>query len=242
MKFWSVLLLFIFFTIFSPVKIKAASWYYPLEKTLQRQSLKAFGQYIDRNFYNTAPDVFPTKFYGYHVGTDWEIFPDELMKEVPVYAVSSGTISYSGTIDGYGGLILEKLADENKTALYGHLKPTSLIQSGSRVQAGEKIAVLGAAYSQETAGERKHLHFGIYLGNDQYFKGYEESKTTVNSKWVNPVLFLKEKGAVEPGIINQSDRLKATPSPIKPTVIMQPQDIIASLLSLLTRLFATLGK
>lgn len=213
MKLWLAIGLSLFFTLFSPVKTKAAGWYYPLQNTLKRQSLKTFGEYIDANFYKTAPEVFPAKFTGYHAGTDWEIFSDELNKEVPVYTVSAGKIIYSGTVSGYGGLILEQLDGINKTALYGHLKPSSLILSGKSVKAGEKIAVLGNAYSDETAGERKHLHFGIYNGNDLYFKGYEDNLYSINSKWVNPLLFLKDNNSLDPSKTSSTDAIKIKISP-----------------------------
>ncbi len=71
-------------------------------------------------------------------------------------------------------------------------------QAGDRVKAGQKITYLGAAFSEETGGEREHLHFGIHKGSDEYFFGHEETLENLKANWENPALFLKQKGAREP--------------------------------------------
>lgn len=180
-----------------PQKTFAQDWSYPLEKTLDRPSDKSFGQFIDKKFYIGKENRFPNQFYGYHAGADLEIFPEELNTEVPVLAVTSGAISYIGQVSGYGGLILEKMDNEDLTALYGHLKfQDSNLKVGDKVQAGQKIAGLGNAFSSETGGERKHLHFGIYKGQDLYFKGYETSQNNLEAKWLDPLKFLQSRISV----------------------------------------------
>lgn len=186
----------------------ALSWSYPLYNTLQRENYKTFGQYINSEFYKNKDNLFPAKYYGYHAGTDFEISPQELDKKIPVFAIYSGTITFIGNVQGYGGLILEELDNKNLTALYGHLniKNTEL-KVGDKVKTGKQISYLGKAFSDETGGERKHLHFAIYKGDGQYFKGYEENKNDLNQKWIDPVEFLKSKKAIDP-----KENAKSTPS------------------------------
>lgn len=176
-------------------------WYYPIAGYTSRESYKNFGQLIGPQFYAGKTDLFPNKFLGYHAGRDIEIRPDEKDKLIEVRAVGDGKISYMGQVSGYGGLILEQLDGTGDTALYGHLRlETSGIKSGSRVSGGEVMAYLGTAFSKETGGERKHLHFGIYKGSDLYFKGYEQTEKQLTEKWIDPTAFLEQRGAVEWGI------------------------------------------
>lgn len=176
----------------------AADWYFPIADEDQREQFKAFGQYFDKSFYRGKESVFPAQYTGYHAATDWEIFSDEEDKTVPVYAVTDGKISFKGPVNGYGGLILLNLADDSHTALYGHLElNSSPLKVGDSVKAGQFLADLGKAFSSETGGERKHLHFGMYNGKDAYFKGYETSQQAIQSKWVDPGSYLKEKGAID---------------------------------------------
>lgn len=193
--------LFIAFSVFEllfllilSTEVFASSWYFPLEKYSQRQKYKKFGQYISPEFYLGQESLYPNKFLGYHAGDDLEILPNELNQKVPVYAISGGIITYFGKIQGYGGLILEQLPNQNLTVLYGHLNLQEIIlQVGDKVSPGQKIAYLGHAFSTDSGGERKHLHFGIYRGNGLYFKGYETDLNILNSKWLNPDAFLKDK-------------------------------------------------
>jgi hypothetical protein len=62
---------------------------------------------------------------------------------------------------------------------------------------GQRITYLGDAFSEETGGERKHLHFGIHKGIDLYFLGHEQTKEDLNLNWEDPTKFLRAKGAVE---------------------------------------------
>ncbi|TAL49775.1 hypothetical protein EPN81_04745 [Patescibacteria group bacterium] len=49
---------------------------------------------------------------------------------------------------------------------------------GESVAKSEQLGVLGEE-GQETDGEREHLHFAMYEGEDVRLKGYETSKETV---------------------------------------------------------------
>lgn len=196
-----------FFILFSsvfffPENIYAA-WYYPMDKYDERRIVKGFGDYIDDNFYKGKEALFPyIRFYGYHAAVDLEVFPDEITTQVPVYAAFSGTITYIGTLAGYGGVILEKLDNQNNTALYGHVKIDNLLfKVGDHLDTDNnpvRLTYLGDQFSVQTSKERKHLHFGIYKGTDLYFAGHESSSSRLNTRWLNPTTFLKENNAISP--------------------------------------------
>ena len=50
---------------------------------------------------------------------------------------------------------------------------------------GDVVGVLGAAFSKETAGERKHLHFGIHKGVRLDLRGYVDAKEAL-ANWLDP--------------------------------------------------------
>lgn len=176
----------------------AAGWYFPVGNYEGREQYKSFGQYFDKSFYAGKESLFPAQYTGFHAAADLEILPGEETKEVPVYAVTDGKISFSGMVGGYGGVISLDMANDPHTALYGHLKTgSSPFKAGDSVKAGQFLANLGKAFSSETGGERKHLHFGIYNGKSAYFKGYETSQQAIQNKWVDPGTYLKQKGAVD---------------------------------------------
>ncbi len=188
-----------------PVKILptvtpyVSNWYYPLINTRGRSSLKTFGQYFDAGSYIGKDAVFPNHYLGYHAGTDFELLPGEIDSRVPVYAVSGGEIVFIGQVQGYGGLILEKLFQAPYTALYGHLDLSQVkLLNHARVPPGRLLAYLGRAFSSQTGGERQHLHLGLYTKNGLYFRGYEPSLSALNSYWIDPLAFLKSRQAIEP--------------------------------------------
>ena len=183
----------------------ADSWFFPMDKYQERQTVKAFGQLIDDKFYIGEEALFPfNRFYGYHAAVDLEAFPEEKDEKVPVYAIASGTITYIGRLPGYGGVILQKLDGENLTALYGHVKITGLqFKVGDHINLDSTpklLTYLGEGFSEETSKEREHLHFGIYKGTDRYFRGHEKTLSGIRSKWLDPSQLLKEKGAQSPSI------------------------------------------
>lgn len=182
-----------------------ANWYYPMDKYSERQTVKGFGKFIDNNFYKGKEALFPyNRFYGYHAAVELEVFPNEIDKKVPVYITSSGIITYIGTLSGYGGVILEKLDNENNTVLYGHVKTENLsFKVSDHINTENNpviLTYLGDQFSAETSKERKHLHLGIYKGTDLYFAGHESSLDQLEKRWFNPNIFLKEKGALDPVI------------------------------------------
>ncbi|HLG26011.1 MAG TPA: M23 family metallopeptidase [Candidatus Gracilibacteria bacterium] len=154
----------------------------PIAEYGERLRYKAFGEYIQ------------DRFEGYHVGDDIEY--EEENKEVPVLAITEGTITHIGKVDGYGGLIIVKHPINGKTyqALYGHLDLSSTsLKNNDNVTKGQLLANLGDSKSAETDGERKHLHFGLYEGDELRLQGYESSAEEVAS-WINPLDFFLTNG------------------------------------------------
>lgn len=179
---------------------KKSSWFYPMTKYGTRGYLKKFGQFIDEKFYVGRENLFPTQYFGYHSGVDLEVTPAESLDsvQVPAYAVTTGKILYVGEVQGYGGVVIQQI-DGTHTALYGHIKLSSVkYKIDDTAISGQIICFLGNAYSEETAGERKHLHFAIHKGTNLYFLGHESTYEDLNLNWEDPTKFLKGKGAVEP--------------------------------------------
>ncbi len=169
----------------------AMSVVYPMERFEERINLKEFGTYVDPN---NSP-VSPERFRGYHSGVDAEIFPEEIDLEVPVFAIADGSISLVRDVQGYGGVVViaHEIEGSTYSALYGHLSLESVDWSvGERVRRGEQIGVLGRGYSEETDGERKHLHFSIVEGDVVVLAGYAESEGGL-TRWLDPLLFFDEK-------------------------------------------------
>lgn len=169
-----------------------ASVVIPIVDFFNRITKKPFGIYITPK---TSP-VQPEKFTGYHTGADAEATADEKDIDIPIYAVTDGTLVFAGHVNGYGGVILirHKVGTETVTALYGHLRISSFTKkNGASVKRGDKIAVLGTGFSSETDGERKHLHFGIIKGSTINYKGYVSTKSAL-SAWEDPVAWLQAKG------------------------------------------------
>ena len=193
---------------------------------VQRIQYKDFGQNITAQYYVGKEKLFPNKFTGYHAAVDLETLPGEENQPVAVMAIGEGKILYLGPVAGYGGLILEKLDKSPDTALYGHVKLSSTkFKAGDQVAVGQTLVYLGDAFSGETGGEHKHLHFGIYSGSDLYFRGYEQTLAQLNARWINPTKFL-------------ADRISIPPTPTTPTSQSKPQ---LSLWQIILRFFHLRG-
>ncbi len=154
----------------------------PIAEYGERLRYKAFGEYIQ------------DRFKGFHVGDDIEYQTEQ--EEIPVVAIANGTVIHKGTVEGYGGLIIVKHIIDGKSlkALYGHIDLlSSKLKKDDNVIMGQFLANLGDPESIETDGERKHLHFGIYEGDDLRLQGYEASLEKL-ANWINPYEFFVKKG------------------------------------------------
>ena len=160
----------------------------PLTNAKKRVTKKPFGIYVTP----TASPVKPERFTGYHTGTDFEIFPNERDKDVPVHAVCKGKLLEKITASGYGGVAVQSctLNNEPITIVYGHLKlPSISAQTGQILTRDETLGTLGTDHSNETGGERKHLHLGFHKGSAINILGYVSSSGQL-SNWVDPCLYV----------------------------------------------------
>lgn len=172
----------------APPVTSSSNFQSPLARAVERVTKKPFGIFITPQ---TSP-VTPEKFSGYHTGADFEIFPEELEAAVPVAAVCEGKILARRTASGYGGVAVQAcdLNGQAITVVYGHLKLNSVTAKvGDSLNAGETLGVLGAAYSAETSGERKHLHLGFHKGAAINISGYVPNKSAL-AGWLDPCAYV----------------------------------------------------
>lgn len=99
---------------------------------------------------------------GWHTGTDFG--KNGGSGGMPVYAIQSGEVIYSGAAQGYGGpdpcgwLVIQSSDAEGGGCLeYGHIRRLPNIRVGSRVVAGQQIAVVNPD-SATNGGTAPHLH------------------------------------------------------------------------------------
>lgn len=166
---------------------KSGNFTAPMDRVQERITKKKFGMFITPE---TSP-VQPDKFRGFHTGVDFEVFLEELEKDIPVRAICSGTLKLKKTASGYGGVAVEECesSGELMTVIYGHLRLGSVeFASGDKIKAGETIGVLGKDKSSETDGARKHLHLAIHQGKNIELKGYIDSVDKL-SEWIDPCLY-----------------------------------------------------
>lgn len=160
----------------------------PLDRPEQRITEKPFGIFI-------TPENSPIedeRFSGYHTGVDWEAFDSEIGEEVPVKAVCTGEIVSKRNVSGYGGTAVQecRISGDPVTVIYGHLDLGSIeAETGSGLEAGEVLGNLGEHKSEETDGERKHLHLGIHKGGEEELRGYVDSEEELSS-WIDPCLYV----------------------------------------------------
>lgn len=156
----------------------------PIDEAKNRVTKKPFGIYITRE---NSP-VKPERFSGYHAGADFEIFPKELNIDVSIKSICKGKLLKKESTDGYGGIVVVSCVFDNQdvTVVYGHLNLNSVKKNiGDEYLAGEAIGILGKDKSNETDGERKHLHLAIHKGSNINYAGYVFSKENLDS-WIDP--------------------------------------------------------
>jgi murein DD-endopeptidase MepM/ murein hydrolase activator NlpD len=165
-----------------------AIFFPPLDKSKERVTKKTFGMFV-------APQnspIQPERFRGYHTGTDFEIFPEELNTDVSVRAICDGKLIEKKYASGYGGVTVEscQINNEPVTVIYGHLKLSSIAKNtGDEIKSGETLGILGSNKSVETDGERKHLHLGIHKGTNINIKGYVQNQAEL-SNWLDPCPYI----------------------------------------------------
>ena len=171
-------------SVFKPV---SGQTYLPVRNFYKNQSLNLFGTY------NTG------KFTGFHTGVDIEVSSDDLYAEVPVYSFYDGVVRKVEWASGYGGVVIieHNLGQIDLMGIYGHLRLKGVaIKEGERVTSGAVIGYLGNGYTNETDGERKHLHFGLYKGSVADIRGYVTDKKDLDA-WLDPTRFMRGVSAKE---------------------------------------------
>lgn len=154
---------------------------YPIAQFSERITLKPFGLYVSPE---NSP-VEPERFTGYHTAADVEY--QDITEDVPVFAIADCQVVLSRIASGYGGVFVISfdLNDERHSAIYGHIRPSSLPRVNNRYEKGSQLAFLGTGYSAETDGERKHLHFGVLADNGLDLRGYVQSEAELTG-WIDP--------------------------------------------------------
>jgi murein DD-endopeptidase MepM/ murein hydrolase activator NlpD len=99
--------------------------------------------------------------YGYwklHNGTDFVVSGGTC--GAPIYAVSSGTVTYAAWMDGWGNRVDIQMDDGNTTG-NAHIMPGGImVYPGQRVAAGQIIAYAGTTGPSTGC----HLHFMVNNG------------------------------------------------------------------------------
>jgi len=167
-------------TLVSQTKISALD--FPIDRFKERITKKPFGIYVSPTNSPVSPEIFT----GYHTGLDVEY--QDIITDVPVYAINNGEITLSETASGYGGVfILNTTINGTKhSVLYGHIRPATLPKVGASFQKGDKISLLGTGYSQETDYERRNLHFAVLSNERLDIKGYISRESGL-SDWLDPL-------------------------------------------------------
>ena len=185
----------------------AASLSYPIQEYYDRQTVNDFGTHVTAEFHAAHRDGWPTNtgfkndFTGYHAGTDIDFTePAAVGATIPVKAVAPGEVIYKQSVTGYGGLIVIRHTEpESVTTLYGHVRLSdSPVQVGQAVAAGQFLGNLGAPFSAETSGARKHLHFAVHKGSALDINGYAQSPEALQASWHDPDAWLTAHGLVRP--------------------------------------------
>lgn len=161
----------------------------PIDRVLQRLSKKPFGLKVSPGHSPVSPE----RFSGFHTGADFETFPEEQDRDVPIFAVCDGQLLLKKSASGYGGGAMQSchINSQDVTVIYGHLRLSSIAaQAGQEIGTGQQLAVLGQGASLETDGERKHLHLGIHKGTNIDLRGYVQKQSELDG-WIDPEPYLK---------------------------------------------------
>lgn len=162
----------------------------PLANAQHRATPLSFGLKVSPDPAENPIDP-PERFAGYHAALDLEVSQGEVDGDVPVYAICTGRVIYSGYAEGYGGLLVHrcKINKQDVTVLYGHLDPGNLPGESETVRAGQTIGVLAPPKSYESGMNRKHLHLGIHKGKNLDLRGYVQTEEELDA-YIDPATLL----------------------------------------------------
>ncbi|TSC58080.1 MAG: Uncharacterized protein Greene041662_817 [Candidatus Peregrinibacteria bacterium Greene0416_62] len=162
----------------------------PISSARSRPVALGFGMHVTANAKDNPIDP-PERFDGYHSGLDYEVTASELDQEIPISAICSGSVLYSGFAEGYGGVLTQRcvINKESVTVIYGHLDPDGLAPEGNVLAAGDRLGKLAAARSFWSDQNRKHLHLGIHRGEDSDMRGYVQAPMELE-EFIDPAVVL----------------------------------------------------
>jgi murein DD-endopeptidase MepM/ murein hydrolase activator NlpD len=118
----------------------------------------------------------------YHAAEDYFLPPG-----TPVYAMADGILSFSGTMGGYGWLVIIDHPEANIYSLYGHLSPSRWSMEPGPVERGDLIGYLGDPDENGGSPEqplRPHLHFAIRAGQRAEYPAGGEWRWMAG--WIKP--------------------------------------------------------
>lgn len=171
----------------------------PIPNAENRATPLSFGLYVTPDPDNNPIDP-PERFEGFHAAVDYEVSSGEVDGDIPVYAICSGKVVYSGYAEGYGGLVIHrcKINGKHVTVLYGHLSLEDLPAQNSAVHGGETIALLADDRSYASGHNRKHLHLGIHKGKELELRGYVQTEEELDA-YIDPAIVLPSFNIDLPG-------------------------------------------
>jgi hypothetical protein len=106
----------------------------------------------------------------------------------PVYAMADGEVGFSGTMRGYGWLVIVEHPEANIYSLYGHLSPSRWgIERGAQVEKGDLLGHLGDEWENGGTEEEPllpHLHLGVRAGQMDDYSGMGEWRWMAG--WIEP--------------------------------------------------------
>lgn len=131
--------------------------------------------------------ISPERFSWYHTWVDFETTPEEKDKEISVYTICIWPIILKKNATWYWWVVVQKCSIENQevTVIYWHLKLKSIsLRVNNKINAGQKIWILGVWFTSETWWERKHLHLGIHKWALLNIKWYVDMLSELNG-WMD---------------------------------------------------------
>ena len=161
---------------------------HPISNPWARVTKKPFGLHV-------TPDTSPVDhdiFTGYHTGVDFEVFGYEEDTDVQITAICDGPLKLKTWAKGYGGLAVQECSIDGQpiSVIYGHMDVASVgAEVGQSITAGQTIGVLGAGYTKETDGRRKHLHLGVHKGSIANIRGYIAENVEL-AQWIDVLQYM----------------------------------------------------